>query len=362
MSVFRDVAAFAEQHAACGGLLPRTHSNRDGGYVLAITCPCGATYDRWVTREEALQLPRPGAPAPAPRRPPPTPSPELLAALGEALTEPPLPAAPATAPPSADRRAASVPDATTAAGPPSHGRTSPSAEMEEAIRAAMGAPQTADTSGIEAPRRRAVVVAIVSVACLALVAAAMLWVAQLDSQRPVVSPPAPATPANRVGSPAPPTPSGAPAPGALGLSPDERRALDAALEALRQLQSVSNTGNTFPFYRSRVEMMQDRVRPFLTGRAPRDLRVAVQDVVDVHTLAAEIWSARLHDQPDAWTRVDRRDVLRSCAPVARILEFSERAPGAAGEVRSRVLGSAMPLLWTCSAERLERIDQLLAGR
>jgi hypothetical protein len=62
MSDFADVQQFARQHAACGGLSPNAQSRAggDGGYLLTITCACGATHDRWVTAEEASRpLPRP---------------------------------------------------------------------------------------------------------------------------------------------------------------------------------------------------------------------------------------------------------------------------------------------------------------
>jgi hypothetical protein len=368
MSTFADVAAFAAQHAACGGLVPRAHSKRDDGYMLTITCTCGAVHERWVTGQEAQHLPRlPAAPAAAPRRPPPTPSPELLAALDKALAEPPPPATPSPPPTAVDQGPASVPPPVLAASSPrAPNRTqppspTPSVAMEAAIRAALGAQKAADAAEGDAPRRRAVIVAAVAVACLVLTGAGMFWVTQLESGRLATSPATPPVRSDSAGLPAPSVPAPAPAPAAFALSDEDRRALDVALESLRQLQSVSNTGNTVQFYRSRVEMMQERVRPFLASRAPSELREAVRDVADVHALASEIWRARLDDQPDAWARVGRSDILRSCPQIARVLEFSEQAPGV-GEGRARVLGSAMPLLWTCSADRLARIDRLLAGR
>ena len=66
MSDFADVEQFAREHAACGGLTPSTQTRPGlGGYLLTITCACGATLDRWVTAEEASQpLPRPSTPSP----------------------------------------------------------------------------------------------------------------------------------------------------------------------------------------------------------------------------------------------------------------------------------------------------------
>ncbi|MGH7753036.1 MAG: hypothetical protein ACREN5_09480, partial [Gemmatimonadales bacterium] len=60
-------------------------------------------------------------------------------------------------------------------------------------------------------------------------------------------------------------------------------------------------------------------------------------------------------------RLERSEPLRTCPAVAQVLEFSERAPGA-GSARSHVLGSAIPLLWQCSGERLAALEQRLGGR
>ena len=92
MSDFADVERFAREHAACGGLTPTAMPKPGGGgYLLTLTCTCGATFDRWVSPEEArrpLPIPARAAPARAPARP--------RLALGRA---PPAPAAPASGAP-----------------------------------------------------------------------------------------------------------------------------------------------------------------------------------------------------------------------------------------------------------------------
>src|SRR5437763_15964862 len=60
MSGFADVERFGREHAACGGLTPHAAPQPVGGYLLTLTCACGATVDRMVTIEEARQpLPLP---------------------------------------------------------------------------------------------------------------------------------------------------------------------------------------------------------------------------------------------------------------------------------------------------------------
>ncbi|HEU4369864.1 MAG TPA: hypothetical protein VFV05_16700 [Methylomirabilota bacterium] len=221
--------------------------------------------------------------------------------------------------------------------------------MNTVIRQALAVQQAAGETEVKEPSRKGLIVAGVTVAVLAIAVAGTLWLVQSPPRQPAPSAPAPVATSST-------PPAQAPA-----LEDEHRRAFETAVHSLQQLQSVSNTGNTFPFYRSRVEMMQDGVRPFLLSTAPDELRDAVRGVADIHQLASEMWSARLEDRPDALARLERSEPLRSCPAVARVLEFSDRAPGA-GSARSHVLGSAIPLLWQCSGQRLGALEQRLGGR
>src|SRR2546422_3137302 len=98
---FSDVMRFAETHRACGSVAPAITPQPSGGYLLTLTCACGAVFDRRVTADEATHAPflagvppsalppRPIVAAPTvPRKPDPprlTPSPELERAMREAL-------------------------------------------------------------------------------------------------------------------------------------------------------------------------------------------------------------------------------------------------------------------------------------
>ncbi|MGH7278706.1 MAG: hypothetical protein ACREJG_08455 [Candidatus Rokuibacteriota bacterium] len=55
MSVFRDVLRFVEHHRRCGEVAvdsyfptPET-TDADDGYRLSLMCPCGESWERWVT-------------------------------------------------------------------------------------------------------------------------------------------------------------------------------------------------------------------------------------------------------------------------------------------------------------------------
>lgn len=94
MSRFQDIADFARQHHSCGILVPSASSPLMGGYLLTLTCTCGATFDRWVTAEEAVELPAPAL-TPAPEAPaserkaePPTAAPAMAAPPPETPTPP----------------------------------------------------------------------------------------------------------------------------------------------------------------------------------------------------------------------------------------------------------------------------------
>src|SRR5207245_6818197 len=121
-----------------------------GGYLLTLTCACGAVLDRRVTADEATHAPvlagvPPSAPPPrpvvaaptAPRKPDPprlTPSPELERAMREALEA--EEAASAATPAPAARRAPATP-----AAPPTdtRDRKAPTPELEEVLRRAVAA-------------------------------------------------------------------------------------------------------------------------------------------------------------------------------------------------------------------------------
>jgi hypothetical protein len=54
MGVFQEVQRFAEHHQACGELtiesrFPPDAARAAAGYQLALTCPCGQSWQRWVT-------------------------------------------------------------------------------------------------------------------------------------------------------------------------------------------------------------------------------------------------------------------------------------------------------------------------
>ena len=54
---FSDVMRFAETHRACGSVAPAITPQPSGGYLLTLTCACGAVLDRRVTADEATHAP-----------------------------------------------------------------------------------------------------------------------------------------------------------------------------------------------------------------------------------------------------------------------------------------------------------------
>jgi len=51
--VFADVEEFVAEHSACGSITGGAGDPTADGYLLWITCPCGAVFERWVTPEAA---------------------------------------------------------------------------------------------------------------------------------------------------------------------------------------------------------------------------------------------------------------------------------------------------------------------
>jgi len=80
MVPFSDVMEFTQVHRPCGGIAPAVRPKPDGGYLLTLTCVCGAIFHRDVTPQEAAHLPNANTAPASPRRtarPRPSPSPEL---------------------------------------------------------------------------------------------------------------------------------------------------------------------------------------------------------------------------------------------------------------------------------------------
>src|SRR3989442_13247399 len=146
-----DVMRFAETPRAWGSVAPAITPQPSGGYLLTLTCACGAVLDRRVTADEATHAPflagvPPSAPPPrpivaaptVPRKPDPprlTPSPELERAMREALEAEEAEAA-ATPAPVAGR----APATPAAPATDTRDRKAPRPELEEVRRHAGAAP------------------------------------------------------------------------------------------------------------------------------------------------------------------------------------------------------------------------------
>ena len=310
MSDFGDVQQFARQHAGCGGLTPSTQTRPgSGGYLLTITCACGATHDRWVTAEEASQpLPRPSTPSP------PAPGP--------------------------------VPVQTRATAWPAR----PAAPMPQRVE-------------IVAPRRvsrgRAVWLVLVLVAALGLAAAVYVngvppELAGLLGELPVTAT-SPSTPA----PPATPPPA-APAPSAAA-PPRAALALDDIVTSLRQLQTDTTPSIALNDYATRVAVTRAAVERVAAG-APAPARAQASEVLDVHALAVAAWRARTLEDRDEWERLGRDPAIDLCPAVRHAVEAAA-PPAAAARARARgvAVGAALLPRWECAAEKVAALEKTPAG-
>jgi hypothetical protein len=53
MSLTADVQAFVTDHRPHGTLTGDAGEPTPNGYRFWIACPCGVTFERWITRQEA---------------------------------------------------------------------------------------------------------------------------------------------------------------------------------------------------------------------------------------------------------------------------------------------------------------------
>ena len=55
MTITADLDDFAAGHRSHGSLVADTGALRPNGYRLTVSCPCGVTFERWITPEEAAR-------------------------------------------------------------------------------------------------------------------------------------------------------------------------------------------------------------------------------------------------------------------------------------------------------------------
>jgi hypothetical protein len=303
MSDFADVEQFAREHAACGGLTPNAIS-RPGreGYLLTITCACGATHDRWVTADEASR------PLPRPSR----------------VAEPPAawPARPA----------------------------SPRPQRIEVTLQPAG----------RASRGRAVWLVLLLLGALG--GAAVAYLTGLPDQLTGLPDQLTGLAGQRAAAPRAPAPPAPPA-AALPLPPAVTAppALETIVRSLRELQSSITPSVSLNDYASRVASTRVDVERLATS-APEPARAQVREVLDVHRLAVGAWRARTVNDKDEWERIGQDPDIDLCASVKRA---ADAASGSRGVSRARARGAAvaasLPQLWACAAEKVAALDRPPAG-
>ncbi len=414
MTDFADIEEFSRQHAACGGITPSAVPQAGGGYLLTLTCACGATLDRWVTPQEAKRpLPLPASKVGGGGAPPPTP-PRLARGATTVPTEPArgataVPTEPArprqasAAPPSADleaaiRAALEAEEAASAAPPPVAPATPaprPSADLEalmrEALRVEDGGggtppptpprlarspttvptePASPATKGAAAPVGRSgpgklnldstIRSALTPQAELAAAAPRRARSRGLGVWLALAAVAALAVAAGvyfASGPEAPPVTPDAVAP-APPLDQQQRAALDEIMKSLRQLQAASSPTTTYSVYSSRVLFARSDLERFMSSTAPGPTRAQVREVLDVHLLASAAWRARTLEQKEAWEAVGRDPAIDLCPSVRRVVDFAVQPENVSrAQARGLAVAQAIPLLWECAAAKITALDQ-----
>jgi hypothetical protein len=336
VSEFADVEQFGRAHGGCGGITPSAAPQPGGGFLLTLTCTCGATLERWVTAEEAKRpLPLPPRTIARPAAPPP-PSADLEAALRAAVeAEEATSAAPPAPTPARPNAPAAGPSADVPRWSP------PKLNLDTTIRTAL-IQQAALTPARQPPAPpRTRVVWLLLFAIIGLGAAAAVYVAGTADA------PSEETPAVSATAPAPPA-----------VAAQQRAALSEALKSLRTLQAASSPGTSMSVYNSRVAFAKSDVERFLVSMAPGPTRTGVREVLDVHLLAAAAWKARALERKDLYEAVSQETAIDLCPSVKRVMDFSvQRENFTRAQARGVALASSIPLLWECAAQKLAVLEQ-----
>jgi hypothetical protein len=343
MSDFADVERFVREHPACGGLTPSAMPRPGGGgYLLTLRCVCGATFDRWVSPEEARQpLPIPNrvAPASPPAAPPPT----------RAVPAPVTPAPMTHGPRSREdlealgheAQAAEEEAPVTPVVPAVRTRLVPERlSLDSTTRAALRRPaEITRPRPRRASRGRGAWLALFVI--VGLGAAGAMYLA---------------------GGP------GAPDPvrdGAAGRRADDpqRAVLESVVGSLRELHAVATSTTSVSVYSARVTDARAEAERFLAASPPGSARTGVREALDLHLLAVSAWRAKSLDQREAWEAVGLDPTIDLCSPLRLVADFAVQAEKISrAQTRGAAVASALPLLWDCASERIAALEQGLAAR
>jgi len=374
VSDFSDIEQFGREHGDCGGITPTAVSQDDGGFVLTLTCACGAFLDRWITAEDAnqpLPLPEelivpaaaPAAPAPAappasraaPRRTV-TPSADYDAVLRAAVEaeEAAPPARPAPPPPPAPKRAPS-PTAPTPA---------PSSDLATLVRELRAKPPGSDATRARSGPARLNLDATIDTALSEQDARAkgevkgrrdyrILWLVLVV----LVTVGASTGIYVMTGPDTPPVPPAASVPPPRPPEQQRRAEFDEVMKSLRQLQRVSSLGTDPAVYSSRVIFAKVDVERFMAETPPGPSRSGVREVLDVHVLAAAALKARELRQKDVWEGLGRDTAIDLCPAVRSAVDSAETLANASrAQARGVAVAAAIPLLWECAAEKIAALE------
>ena len=339
MTEFADVERFGRDHGSCDGIVPRAGAHPAGGFLLTLTCACGATLERRVSPEEAkIPLPLPRALARVPPPPPATPSRQALEAAVRAAVE------------AEETAATSMPPASPPAPAEGAPRRVPPEKLnlDSTIRSALEERSTGGREGALARRRRAARrrSSGIWLTLVALIALGALVAVRFTST-PDASAPSPSPVASTADGPLP-------APRSPEAQP--HAALSEVMRTLRQLQASSSLNTSLSSYASQVAFAKADVDRFLSSGAPERERALVREVLDIHVLAAAAWKARATDQKEAWEAVGQEPGIELCASVKRVVDFAAQPELTRAQARGAAVASAIPLLWECAAARIEAID------
>lgn len=381
MSPSAELEQFRAQHRACGTLTASATPPIGGGCLVTLSCSCGATFDDWVSVEEAkreLSAPAvPPPPPPSPPAPPPSPAAPLPVAQAPAPPKPPpahekgpapsakldealklameaalreeTPAAPPAPAPVATPPAAAAGEPVAKPTPKPLGGV-PQAKLDAVLKRAVEA-EAAGTAGVAAPaaraRRSGLVYGLIVLCALLIVLVVWYGTEMRETLLPTVS--APARPA---------------APAKPRLSDAERKSVTEVLVTVRDLQSLTRGDAPYNVYATRVQYVKADVGRYLQA-ADGDLEMkgAFRDVLALYDLAASAWRARAVNDREKWEAVGRDPAIDLCQPLRRVADFADEPPGMSrAQWRGIAVGAAIPLVWECAAVRANEIDRALKER
>ncbi len=133
--------------------------------------------------------------------------------------------------------------------------------------------------------------------------------------------------------------------------------LKEALQALKDLESVTRAGVTYADYTPRVSETKIRVDRYLGSKnADANIKRLMDEAMGLYVFAREAWSSRIRN--DKGDQIYNHGKINLCPGLREYIDSRQpNPPLTIQEVREIAVWESMPALWKCASDRITDIEK-----